>query len=67
MERLISELKRYGVETIDTQKAFEEAFEKNQILLYHTDDTHWNANGVRLTAELLVKAIEKKGEILRHS
>jgi len=67
LERLISELKRYGVETIDTQKAFEEAFEKNQILLYHTDDTHWNANGVRLTAELLVKAIEKKGEILRHS
>jgi hypothetical protein len=57
LERLISGLKRYGVETIDTQKAFEEAFEKSQILLYHTDDTHWNGNGVRLTAGLLAKAI----------
>jgi hypothetical protein len=61
---LISELKSYGVETIDTQKAFEEAFQKNQILLYHTDDTHWNGNGVRLTADLLAKAIEGKHKIL---
>jgi alginate O-acetyltransferase complex protein AlgJ len=60
LERLISELKSYGVETIDTQKAFEEAFQKEQMLLYHTDDTHWNGNGVRLTADLLAKAIEGK-------
>ncbi len=57
LERLISELKKYGVETIDTQKAFEEAFQKDHILLYHTDDTHWNGNGVRLTADLLAKSI----------
>ncbi len=57
LERLISELKRHGVETIDTQKAFEEAFQKDRILLYHTDDTHWNKNGVRLTADLLAKTI----------
>jgi hypothetical protein len=60
LEQLISELKSYGIETIDTQKAFEEAFQKNQILLHHTDDTHWNANGVKLTAELIKNWIEKK-------
>lgn len=60
LEQLISELKSYGIETIDTQKAFEEAFQKKQVLLYHTDDTHWNANGVKLTAELIKNWIEKK-------
>jgi alginate O-acetyltransferase complex protein AlgJ len=60
LETLIAELKKHGVETIDTQKAFEEAFQKNQVLLYHTDDTHWNANGVKLTAELIKNWIEKK-------
>lgn len=60
LERLISELNCRGIETIDTQKAFEEAFRKNQVLLYHTDDTHWNGNGVRLTADLIVKAVEQK-------
>jgi alginate O-acetyltransferase complex protein AlgJ len=64
LERLISELKSHGIETVDTQKAFEETFQKNQILLYHTDDTHWNGNGVRLTADLLAKAIEGKDKIL---
>jgi hypothetical protein len=60
LEVLIAELKKHGVETIDTQKAFEEAFQKNQVLLYHTEDSHWNANGVRLTAELIKNWIEKK-------
>ncbi len=57
LERLIYELKRDGVETIDTQRAFEEAFQKDRILLYHTDDTHWNKNGVKLTSDLLAKTI----------
>ena len=60
IEELIAKLKKHGVETIDTQKAFEEAYRKNQMLLYHTEDTHWNANGVRLTAELIKNWIEKK-------
>ncbi len=67
LERLISELNGCGVETIDTQKAFEEAFRKNQVLLYHTDDTHWNRDGVRIVADLLAKAIEEKGRTLPHS
>ena len=60
LAQLISELKGCGIETIDTQEAFEEAFRKHQVLLYHTDDTHWNGNAVQLTADLTVKAIEQK-------
>jgi hypothetical protein len=67
LEQLISELKSHGIETIDTQKAFEEAFRKNQVLLYHTDDTHWNGNAVRIAAGLLIKVIEEKDRILPHS
>jgi alginate O-acetyltransferase complex protein AlgJ len=67
LEQLISGLKSHGIETIDTQKAFEEAFQKNQVLLYHTDDTHWNGNAVRIAADLLTKVIEERERILPHS
>jgi hypothetical protein len=60
LEQLISELKRHGVETIDTQRVFEEAFQKNRVLLYHTDDTHWNGNAIHITAGLIKELIEKK-------
>jgi len=60
LKRLIEALRREGVETIDTQKAFEEAYEKEGRLLYQTDDTHWNANGVMVTAELVKNWIENK-------
>lgn len=57
LERLTRELERAGVETIDTSKAFEETFQKKQILLYHPDDTHWNVNGVRIASELIKKQL----------
>ncbi len=60
LERLISELKREGVETIDTQTAFDQAFQKNGVLLYHTDDTHWNADAVRITADLIAMALQEE-------
>lgn len=58
--RLIAELKRQGVEVIDTQRVFDTAYQRDNILLYHTDDTHWNANGVKLAAKLVHHQIEKK-------
>lgn len=67
LEQLISELKGHCIETIDTQKAFEEAFQKNQLLLYHTDDAHWNRNAVRIAADLLTKLIQESGRISPHS
>lgn len=60
LENLISELKKQGVETIDTQEAFEKAYKRENILLYQTDDTHWNENGVNLVANLIKSYIIKK-------
>ncbi len=60
LEQLIFQLKRHGVETIDTQRAFERASQKEKVLLYHTDDTHWNGNAVRITADLIKELIERK-------
>jgi len=57
--QLISTLKNLGVETVDTQSAFEDAFRKG-VLLYHTNDTHWNENAVKIGADLLAKTIEGK-------
>ncbi len=55
--QVIEQLKKEGVEVINTQKAFEEAYQRNQILLYQRDDTHWSAEGVKLTAKLIQKVI----------
>jgi len=59
LEQLIAALKNLGIETVDTQTAFEDAFRKG-VLLYHTNDTHWNENGVKIAAELLKEVIERK-------
>jgi len=59
LEQLISALKKMGIETVDTQKAFEDAFRKG-VLLYHPNSTHWNENAVRITGDLIKNIIEKK-------
>ena len=65
IERLVQRLRELDVEVIDTQAAFDEAYQKRSILLYHLDDDHWNADGVRLAADLLVKQIRQGGPALR--
>jgi len=60
LEQLISGLKSQGIETVDTLRAFEKAYQENQTLLYHTDDTHWNENGVKIAAGLIKNMIEQK-------
>jgi lysophospholipase L1-like esterase len=67
LEQLTARLKQLGVEIVDTQQAFEEAFQKDSVLLYQRDDTHWNGNGVRIAADLLAKVIEEKKNVLPHS
>ena len=57
LEDLIVELKRKKIETIDTQKAFEESYQKDSALLYRLDDTHWSPAAVRITADLIQKSI----------
>ena len=60
LEQLIKELRKRNIETVDTQKAFEEEYRKHAALLFFLDDTHWNPRGVRLAAELTARLIEKK-------
>jgi hypothetical protein len=57
---LARELEDRKIETVDSQKAFEDEYRKNGTLLYFLDDTHWNGDGVELMADLIVKAIEEK-------
>lgn len=58
LSKLTLRLQKRGIEVVDTQKAFDEAFRKNNISLYHTDDTHWNKDGVRITADLVEKLLK---------
>lgn len=67
LEQLTARLKQLGVEIVDTQPVFEKAFQKDSVLLYQRDDTHWNGNAVRIAADLLIKVIKGKDSILPHS
>jgi alginate O-acetyltransferase complex protein AlgJ len=58
LKELVARLRRLNVETVDTQEPFEQAFEKG-ILLYQEDDTHWNAEGVKIAASLIRPLVEK--------
>jgi alginate O-acetyltransferase complex protein AlgJ len=60
LEQLIKELRNRNIETVDTQKAFEEEYRKHSALLFFLDDTHWNPRGVRLAADLTARLIEKQ-------
>jgi predicted AAA+ superfamily ATPase len=60
LSRLIQKLQELNVEVIDTQKAFHEFYQETHTPLYQEDDTHWNAIGVKITAELLEKQIKAK-------
>jgi lysophospholipase L1-like esterase len=62
LEQLIKELKKRKIETVDTQKAFEDEYRKNSALLFFLDDSHWNARGVRLAADRTVKLIERRDD-----
>lgn len=60
LEHLIGKLKELNVEVVDTQKAFDHASENTFFSLYHRDDTHWNAEGVKVAADLLEDLLRKK-------
>lgn len=49
LKQLVARLKQSGVQTVDTKEAFKKAFQ-NGAFLYQKDDTHWNADGVKIAA-----------------
>jgi lysophospholipase L1-like esterase len=67
LQKLTARLKELDVEIVDAQPVFEKAFQKDSILLYQKDDTHWNGDGVRIAADLLIKVIEEKKNIFPRS
>ncbi|MBN1870877.1 MAG: hypothetical protein JW847_09915 [Candidatus Omnitrophica bacterium] len=40
------------IETIDIEREFMGRSRENNVLLYHADDTHWNAQGEKLAVDL---------------
>jgi alginate O-acetyltransferase complex protein AlgJ len=62
LEQLIQELKKRKIETVDTQKAFEDEYRKNSALLFFLDDSHWNPSGVRLAANLTFELIKRNDD-----
>jgi len=50
---LNSILNKKGVSTVNTIKILND--EKDNLLLYHLDDTHWNSNGVNIIVNELAK------------
>lgn len=56
LTRLIPQLQQAGIATVDTLSLFNQLKEKN-IMPYHKDDTHWNKNGVAVTAKQLAQML----------
>jgi len=59
LEQLIQELKSRNIETVDTQRAFEDEYQNHSTLLYFLDDSHWNPKGVHLAADFTIKLIKR--------
>ncbi len=74
LKQLIKKLRNEGIEVIDVLGVFENASKNHGILLYHTDDTHWNSNGVRLAVATAMELLdgqemfrEKKDELIKNN
>ena len=59
LRQLVDRLEQLGVETVDTQPAFEKALQGG-VIPYRNDDTHWNADGVKIAAGLVKILIEER-------
>ena len=57
LSRLVRLLRERSVEVVDLEPAFQQLRATRAGLLYHLDDTHWNAQGVALTARLIAEAL----------
>jgi hypothetical protein len=56
----VKKLRELNIEVIDAQKTFDEIYQGTHSMLYHKDDTHWNALGAKTTANLLESQIRSK-------
>jgi hypothetical protein len=54
---LVRALRDEGIDAVDSQAVFNDAYTVGGEALYQTEDSHWNAAGVRLTAGRLAEVI----------
>jgi alginate O-acetyltransferase complex protein AlgJ len=64
LEQLVKKLRELNIEVIDVQKTFDEIYQGTHSMLYHKDDTHWNALGAKTTANLLESQIRSKPTLI---
>ncbi|MBF0595614.1 MAG: hypothetical protein HQL22_11710 [Candidatus Omnitrophica bacterium] len=57
LNRLTPILKQQNVNVVDVKKAFDNAYQKNNIYPYQPDDSHWNPDGIKITAELIAREL----------
>ncbi|HVP81182.1 MAG TPA: hypothetical protein VMV04_25105 [Thermodesulfobacteriota bacterium] len=60
LHRVIQELKRRGIDIVDTQRAFEDEYRIHSALLYFMDDSHWNERAVQLAAALAAQLLQEE-------
>ena len=58
LPELVEKLESRGVTVIDLSDAYR-ASRKRNVLLYHMDDTHWNAAGVEIAAAAIAGQLER--------
>ena len=58
LTKFISELKANDIDVVDTQSAFERAYEERNTRLYFQDDGHWNEQAIEITSDLIVEVIQ---------
>ena len=58
LNEMIAELNLSKIKVVDLQSKFKSAYERGGIQLYHTDDSHWNINGVNIAAQNLDSIIK---------
>ncbi len=56
LDQVVAGVRGAGIEVVDLQPAYRAAKE-NGLQVYHFDDTHWTAEGVRIAADALSKVL----------
>jgi alginate O-acetyltransferase complex protein AlgJ len=60
IQRLTGNLRERSIMTLDTQRIFDEAISRGSGPLYLRDDSHWNAQGIRIAAEATAAMIRRE-------
>ena len=57
LSALLENLRERGVPTVDLETVYRKEYQTSGKILYQSDDSHWNPEGVKIAAELLHKKI----------